>query len=176
MCMCVYTRPLAAPAASFLWARALRIWRYCCNLHKHCVNIGTSTTHTNTCTHIHNSLHTHTQMHMCVYAAFDQKIVIEAQLLPASSTSSLNNSRRGVQREWRKRECGWESKYKTVRMRRGGGGHRIERLSSLATKRKWKPAVVKGKKRKREREGKMKIKQSLHLSRTQPQSQRCQLQ
>lgn len=69
------------------------------------------------------------------------------------------------------RECGWERKNTRVRV---SGRHRIERLSSLATKRKWKAAVVKGKKR--EREEKMKIKQSLHLSRTQPQSQRCQLQ
>lgn len=50
---------------------------------------------------------------VCVCAAFDQKIVIEAQLLPASSTSSLNNSRRGVQREWRKRVWVREKEYES---------------------------------------------------------------
>lgn len=53
---------------------------------------------------------------VCVCGAFDQKIVIEAQLLPASSslsTSSLNNSRRGVQREWRKRVWVREKEYES---------------------------------------------------------------
>lgn len=92
-----HIRSFAAPAASFLWANTVKLWRYCCNLHKHCVNIGTS----RACTHTLQSACTY---FMCVCACvmhLTKKYHWSAASarVVASSSSSLNNSRRSKQRE-----------------------------------------------------------------------------